>query len=217
MLLGRNGCGKSTLIRALLGLIPSKGDIFFEDRDLRKCSNYQRARLFSYLPQHQHAPSGVSVIDYVSMPAGNPFRQTSPESKKLAMNELAHLNLDDLARRHISTLSGGELRLAGLARARTQGSKLMIMDEPLAGLDFTRQHQFMKQACSDSKPVLMSVHDPVIAWQYADEILFMHDGVIENCHRNDEKRFESLLKSIYGPEMGFISAGEIRLPVWKND
>ena len=217
MILGRNGCGKSTLIRALLGLIPSKGDIFFEGLNLKKMSAFQHSRLLSYLPQNQHSPAGVSVIDYVSISASHPFRQITHENKMRAMHELARLNLDNMSNRHISTLSGGELRLAGLARARTQGSKLMVMDEPLAGLDFTRQHQFMKQACSDPTPILMSVHDPVIAWQYADDILFMHDGIIDRCTRNDESYFAHLLKKIYGPQMQFIEIGEIRMPVWQCD
>lgn len=217
VLLGRNGCGKSTLLRALLGLIPSKGDILFNGMSIKKIGVHERAKLFSYLPQKQTAPSGTSVIDYVAMPAGGPFSPQHPEHIRQAAEELEKLGLGSIAYRRTDTLSGGELRLIGLARCRMQKSRLMLMDEPLAGLDFARQHQFMQQALDSDRPILMSAHDPMIAWQYAYDILLMHGGHVSRCERGDEKRFEMLLKEIYGAEMRFEQTGSFRLPIWHND
>lgn len=217
MLLGKNGCGKSTLIRAVTGLVPSKGSILFNGLDVRSLNSRERAKLFAYLPQKQNTPSGTSVIDYVAMSSGRLFTPPDRSGRESARKELSRLNLQTLGNRRIETLSGGELRLAGLARVRAQHSELTLMDEPLAGLDFARQHEFMQQTCSDKAPVLMSVHDPVIAWQYADNLLIMHDGRITHCAHDDEEKFQHLITHIYGPPLRFEQAGSKRLPIWHND
>jgi len=217
MLLGKNGCGKSTLIRAIAGLIPSKGNIFFEGRNVCSLRPHERAKLFAYLPQKQNTPSGTSVLDYVSLSTGKLFAPPDASGRESAHAELVRIGLQHLEHRRIETLSGGELRLAGLARARAQRSRIMLMDEPLAGLDFSRQHEFMLQACTDDTPMLMSVHDPVIAWQYADDILVMHDGKIFHCPGNDEARFQQLMTLVYGAPLWFEQAGKRRIPIWHND
>ncbi|MBQ4090619.1 MAG: ABC transporter ATP-binding protein [Clostridia bacterium] len=217
VLLGRNGCGKSTLLKAILGLIPSKGDIFLNGQDIRRLKARERAKRFSYLPQRQSAPSGVAVIDYVSMGSGGVFLPPDKEAVSRAEKELNKLELSQLSDRRISTLSGGELRLAGLARARVQCADFMILDEPLAGLDFARQHEFMQLLKSEKSSVLMSMHDPMLAWQYADSILLMDDGKIFSCDRNDEKSYEVLLNKIYGHNLRFTQVDDMKIPIWHTD
>ena len=217
MLLGKNGCGKSTLIRAIAGLIPSKGSVTFEGRDVRRLRPHERAKIFAYLPQKQNTPSGTSVLDYVSLSTAKLFAPPDAAGREAAHAELMRLGLQHIEHRHSETLSGGELRLAGLARARAQKSSIMLMDEPLAGLDFARQHEFIQQACTDDTPMLMSVHDPVIAWQYADDILVMHNGQIFHCPGNDEARFQKLMTLVYGAPLRFEQVGSMRLPIWHND
>lgn len=220
MLLGRNGCGKSTLIRALLGFIPSDGEIILDGQELRGINVRKRARLLAYLPQRQTLPPGTTLLDYVAMgasPSGALFAAPGADARSAALTELEKLGMDKMHARMLDTLSGGEARLAALARTRMQKSRLTLMDEPLAGLDCFRQHQFMAQARAENTPILMSLHDPTFAWQYADRLLIMENGSVAACEKNDEARFAEIMRRIFGTNLSFENAGEQRLPIWKPD
>jgi len=217
MLLGKNGSGKSTLIKAMLGLVRYTGVIRVEGKDVHTLSAAKRARIFSYLPQVQNTPSGISLSDYVAASTSGPFSSPDEAGRNIALAELSRVGLIANSAQKINTLSGGELRLAGLARARAQKSSIMLLDEPLAGLDIARQHEFLRQTCSDNSPILMSIHDPALAWQYADKILFMHDGCIYEILPGNEQEFERLLSQAYGPHIRFEQAGNSLLPIWHID
>lgn len=220
MLLGRNGCGKSTLIKALLGLIPSKGEILLDGQDLRGMSVRQRARLLAYLPQRQTIPPGTTLLDYVAMgasPAAALLASPGTAERRAALSELEKLNMAIMQGRMLDTLSGGEARLAALARTRMQKCRLTLMDEPLAGLDFFRQHEFMAHARAYKTPILMSLHDPTFAWQYADRLLIMENGSIVSCEKNDEACFSGIMTRIFGANLQFEDAGGQRLPIWNPD
>ena len=219
ILLGRNGCGKSTLIRAILALIPSKGSISVNGKDISRLSNRERARLMSYLPQRQTIPQGISVIEYVAMGAYSEnglLISPGKEAYAAAEAELDRAGISALRGRMLTAISGGEARLAALARARVQKCRLMLMDEPLAGLDYFRQHEFMEQMRAEQTPVLMSMHDPVIAWQYADRLLVMDRTGITEIRSGDEALFQEKLTELYGKQLYFEQAGNMRLPVWHS-
>lgn len=219
LLLGRNGCGKSTLIRALIGLIPAKGTIILDGKDISSLPAGKRAAYFSYLPQRQTIPEGLTVLEYTALGsyAQRQFgRPPGKADREAALRELERTGIAHLAERYVSRISGGEARLAALARARMQKCGLMLMDEPLAGLDYVRQHEFMARVRSEGTPMLMSLHDPAIAWQYADRLLIMDSGGITTFTRDDEQAFEIKLREIYGAQLGFEQAGGIRLPIWHD-
>lgn len=218
MLLGRNGCGKSTLLRAMLCLLPSTGEICFDGQDFRAMSVRERARAVAYVPQHQALPPSTTALDYVALgdfPNRNPFSTPNVAARTRAQALLDEAALAHLANHSMETLSGGEARLLALVRARMQASRRLLLDEPLAGLDFFRQHELLDQLRRSAVPVLMSLHDPQLAWQYADHILLMdHGQVILQCDSSDETAFAAALQSLYGSSLRFETVGERRLPVW---
>jgi len=219
MLLGRNGAGKSTLIKAMLGFIPCKGQISIGGNDIRRLNSRKRAQLVSYLPQHQAIPSGTSVQDYVAMGAFSEGRLLSAPGKEVytaALNELNALGIGSLAQRNIETLSGGEAKLAALARTRIQNSIITLMDEPLAGLDFVHQHEFLARTRAEGRPVLMSIHDPMLAWQYGTNILVLDDSGINSYSKTDAGLFEKKLKEVYGNSINFEHTGSMIIPVWHD-
>ena len=220
MLLGRNGCGKSTLLRAMLGLLPSGGEILLNGRDFRTLSVRERARAVAYLPQRQSIPPATTALEYVALggyPNQNPFASPDASARSRARAMLEEFGLSALSGRRMDALSGGEARMAALARARMQGSRYLLLDEPLAGLDFCRQHEFLDRLRQCRSPSLMSLHDPMLAWQYADRVLLMDGGrMVLCCGRTDEAAFARALQSIYGPQLFFESVGGRRLPVWHD-
>lgn len=180
----------------------------------------QRARLLAYLPQRQTIPPGMTLLDYVAMgasPVGALLAAPGAAARRAALSELEKLNMAEIHGRMLDTLSGGEARLAALARTRMQRCRLTLMDEPLAGLDFFRQHQFMSHARADKTPILMSLHDPTFAWQYADRLLIMENGSIVACEKDDEAGFSELMTRIFGANLRFEHAGDQRLPIWNPE
>ena len=219
VLLGRNGCGKSTLLRALLGVIPSAGEMRLREVDLHRLNARRRARLIGYLPQRQSIPSGMRVIDYVALgasPESGLFSPPGQDALSRAEKLLDEMRLCVLSSRPMDRLSGGEARLVALCRLRMQNSLLSLMDEPLSSLDYARAHEFLSDLRRRKENALLSLHDPSLAWQYADRILLMRDGQVVCLNREDLTSCERMLQSVYGPQLRFETVGNHALPLWQQ-
>lgn len=217
MLLGPNGCGKSTLMRGIMGIIPAKGTAETDGQDVISMGVRKRARIISYLPQRQTWNNAMSVRDYVSMGAsvsGGMFAPPDKNAMEKADSVIENLGISHISRRSMNRLSGGETRVAGIARAIAQGGQFMIMDEPLAGLDYRKTHEILgiiRKYCPDC---LISIHDPALAWQYGDRVLLMENGVI--CAQGvpgDEAAFEGELQKVYGKNIEFTAVHGRSLPM----
>ena len=184
-LLGPNGAGKSTLFKCVLGLLHGwQGKILLDGKDIRKASPAQIARAAAYIPQIHYPAFNYLVLDMVLMgtscrvPAfGAPGRREN----QCAMVALDMVGVAGLAHRDYLRLSGGEQQLVLIARAIAQDSRLLIMDEPTASLDYGNQIRVMRQvrALADrGYAILQATHNPNQAYQYSDRILAMRDGCI---------------------------------------
>ncbi|WP_368939714.1 ABC transporter ATP-binding protein [Proteus mirabilis] len=188
-LLGANGCGKTTLMRTLLGLLPSlAGHIIIEGKEISKWSPTDLAKVIAYVPQATHLPFSFKVIDMVIMGRGahiSFFSMPSIQDKAMAMETLEMLSLSHLAHRTFDTLSGGEKQLVLIARALVQQPKLLIMDEPAASLDFGNQIKLINQIKTLKAlgiSVFMSTHHPQHAALLADEVILLtpHRHVLQD-------------------------------------
>ena len=220
MLLGPNGCGKSTLIRALAGSVPCRGAAQLDGMDVLSMGASARARQIAYLPQRQAWDTQMSVREYVSLGAGVAGGIFAPPDKKAlarADEVISALGLTDLSSRPMCELSGGEARMAGIARALSQGGRFMLLDEPLAGLDFRRSHEILDIIRRLGKNALISIHDPALAWQYGRRVLLMKDGRIAAVgNTGAESDFEKHLQAVYGENLAFTSVHGRLLPMWRD-
>ncbi len=132
---GPNGCGKTTLMEILVGLLaPSEGELFFYDRPLHlPLDKDQRSRV-AYVAQQPFALPG-SVIDNVVLALGR--GRSRAQNRRIAFGWLELLGIEALADRSERTLSVGQLRLATLARAAARDAPLLVLDEPFAFVDET--------------------------------------------------------------------------------
>ena len=172
-IVGENGSGKSTLIKTILRLVPPlAGNVQFGD-GLRSCE-------IGYLPQQSAAqrdfPASVQeiVLSGCLYRCGlRPFY--SREEKNLANANMKRLGIDSLARRCYRELSGGQQQRVLLARALCATRKLLLLDEPAAGLDpatGAEMYQMIETLnCSDGITVIMISHDIAAAVKYASHIL----------------------------------------------
>jgi iron complex transport system ATP-binding protein len=185
-IIGANGCGKTTALRAILGLLPATGgEVRINGKPTRRMSPRELARHFAYIPQVHRPPFPFRVADvvlmgrtpYLSSVAGNP----SSTDKTIAWQAIQQLSIEHLADSEYTQLSGGQQQLVLIARALAQQPSILIMDEPTASLDFgnqqlvlTRMHRLARSGMA----VLMVTHDPDHALFCADEVQIMEDGLI---------------------------------------
>ena len=186
-ILGPNGCGKTTLFRTLLGLLPAlHGTILVSGRGFAALTPNIRARSIAYVPQISTSFANFSVMEVVEM-ARTPHLAwySSPGAKDRAIAEdaLEELNIGDFAEREFSELSGGEQHLVMIARALASEAKILLMDEPTASLDFGNQFLILDEIAklkSRGVSVIFTTHDPSHAFRIADRTLTIaRSGQIE--------------------------------------
>lgn len=184
-LLGPNGSGKTTLLKTLLGILPPvSGQISLLDKNLSDWPSKHRAQHIGYVPQALHSHFSFSVLDMVLMGRSaylNAFSQPCASNQQIAMDCLAQLQIQHLAARSFTELSGGEQQLVMLARALTQQPRILILDEPTASLDFANQIlvlEHIKQLKEQGLAILMSTHQPEHALQTADHLALFKQGTL---------------------------------------
>ena len=181
--LGPNGGGKTTLFRTLLGLLPRHaGSIAIENSSLEDLSRGQIARRAGYVPQGHAGYFAFTVRDFVLMGRTShlgTFSVPARKDREVAERVLESLGIAALAERPITEISGGERQLALLARALAQEPRLLVLDEPTAGLDFGNQVRVlerMTRLASAGMSILFSSHDPDHAFLCAHRALLLAQG-----------------------------------------
>ena len=177
-LLGANGCGKTTLMRTILGVIPlSGGEILLDGVPVQKLSHHQRAQAIAWVPQAHDGVFAFSVLDMVLMgltPIMGTFSVPGKQERLKATEQLEKLGISHLATRRWNTLSGGERQMALIARALLQQPRLLLLDEPASSLDFGHQIQLLDtlaQLKNNGMTMLMSTHHPLHANAIADSVI----------------------------------------------
>ena len=203
-IIGANGCGKTTLLKNLLGLIkPFSGTVMMNGADVLAMSEREMARHFAYIPQAHTPPFPFAVRDVVLMgrtPHMGRLSVVSPNDRRIAWRALVHLGIENLAEATYTDLSGGQRQLVLIARALTQEPELLIMDEPTASLDFGNQQLVlsrMKSLARAGMAVIMVTHDPDHALYCADRVVVMQEGSILLDGSPDEAITTETLQRIY--------------------
>ena len=176
--LGPNGAGKTTLLRTLLGLIPfSVGSITLSGAALHGLTPSARAGRLAYVPQVSRLPHDFCVRDVVLMARLNHHAWYSQPSEKdglAAHHALTQMGVVELATRTFSTLSGGEQQMVLIARALAGEAPILVLDEPVASLDFRHQHTLLTHLAAlknQGKAILFSTHHPEHAARLADTVV----------------------------------------------
>ncbi len=178
-LLGVNGAGKTTLMRMLTTLIhPTGGEIRWDGQDVFRMDSAYR-KLLGYLPQDFGYYPDFSIYDYLMYIAS--IKGIRPAAaKQQALRLLKQVGLSQAGHKKMKTLSGGMKRRVGIAQAMLNDPKILILDEPTAGLDPNERIRFRNliSELSEDRIVLLSTHIVSDIEYIASEILLMKDGRI---------------------------------------
>ncbi len=179
-LLGVNGAGKTTLMRMMCTLIkPSDGRITLDGRDIFELDSSYR-RILGYLPQEFGFYPDFTAMDYLRYIASIKGIR-SMEAKKRSLELLQKVGLENTGNKKIEKFSGGMKRRLGIAQAMLNDPKILILDEPTAGLDPNERIRFRNliSELAEDRLVLLSTHIVSDVEYIADKILLMKDGTIE--------------------------------------
>ena len=203
-LIGANGCGKTTTLKCMLGLLePFSGQVLVNGKDTTRMSEKERARHFAYIPQAHTPPFPFSVADVVILgrtPYVNTLARVSDDDRLIAYRAMQLLGIEDLADRVYTALSGGQQQLVLIARALAQQPDVLVMDEPTASLDFGNQHMVlrqMKKLTESGTAVVMVTHDPDHALYCADKVVVMHQGSLLASGPPTQVMDDACLQTIY--------------------
>jgi len=207
-IIGANGCGKTTTLRTVLGLLPRlSGEVLVNGRETARMNERELALHFAYIPQIHQLPFPYRVKDMVLMgrtPHMARLSAASRDDKRVAYAALCQMAIENLADKSYTELSGGQQQLVLIARALAQQPDILVMDEPTASLDFGNQQLVLSRMrgladCGTS--VLMVTHDPAHAFYCADRAVVLHEGVILQDGAPDQVITPETMRTIYNTEV----------------
>lgn len=182
-LLGRNGCGKSTLVSCLAGQLNYLGNITLNGREVKSLTEAERSRTISVLPQCPSIPdiSVRELIGFGRYPYLGWQKKPDEENRRIVERAIADTGLTALADESVKNLSGGERQRAFFAMILANDSRITVLDEPTAYMDIDHQKQLMDftvELKRRKKTVIIVTHDIPAALKYADSLAVIDNGCI---------------------------------------
>ncbi len=205
VLLGLNGCGKTTLIKLLAGLEkPLEGIIEYDDKNLQTIKIRERSKIFAYVPQQANVTNDIPVRQYLSYGTTNTlafYEHPGKEEMKRVEAMAERLHISHLLDKNLGEISGGELQIVLIACSLIQNTEILLLDEPTSALDMKNQNlvlSILKDVAKEGKTIILSSHNPNHALYLNSNVVLIHDGVIRDEGPAKELIKVEKLKPIYG-------------------
>lgn len=204
-LVGVNGGGKSTLFKALMGTVPMlRGSVTVRGLSSRQA---QKRNMIAYVPQSEDIDwtFPVSVLDVAMMGRYGYMgirRRASREDRAIVQEALARVNMAGLQHRQIGELSGGQRKRAFLARALAQRGSVMLLDEPMAGVDTTTQStiiQLLRELREAGHTIVISTHDLASIPSFCDQVALINGTVVAAGPTAEVFTASNLARTFGGP------------------
>ena len=206
VLLGINGGGKSTLFKIIAGILNNyKGSVEIFGKEMNRITYKERAPLIGFLPQFNQSVFSFTVEE-VLLTGRTAFSGFMAQKKDKEMIDkiLDDLSISRLRNKPFNQLSGGEQQITMIGRLLMQNPKILLLDEPTNHLDVYYQHYLMhklRQLSKNGFTVIAIMHNPTLAFQYADHYYYLHAGHLHNAPDPPIPDIK-LLESVYN--MNFV-------------
>ena len=182
--IGVNGCGKSTLFKAILGILPlSSGEVVIDGNNLKSMKRNEIAKKIAYLSQGKNTPD--MTVEQMVLHGRFPYlsypRRYKESDKEIAGKALEAVGISHLARQPLHTLSGGMRQNAFIAMTLAQDTEYILLDEPTTYLDIAHQldlMRFLRGLADGGKGIVTVMHDLPLAFDFSDEIVVIKDGTV---------------------------------------
>lgn len=203
-IIGPNGCGKSTTLKAISRILKCTGSIDFKGRDIHSLSQREFAQCLAILTQSPQAPSDLTVQDLVEMgrfPHRGFWGRGGKDDAQHIEWALEQTNMLGMRHRLLHTLSGGERQRAWIAMALAQRPQVLLLDEPTTYLDICHQLEVMQLLDKLNKElgltVVMVIHDLNHAIQYSDFVVVIKEGRLVTSGAPKEIVTSQLLADVF--------------------
>jgi iron complex transport system ATP-binding protein len=207
-LLGRNGTGKSTLIKCILNILTlQNGVVEIDGRRASKMRPDEIARVVGYVPQVHRSVFPFSALDFVLMgraPHISTFSVPKEEDYEKANEAFARIGISHLRGKPISEMSGGEAQMVMIARALAQEPSLLVLDEPTSHLDIGNQMKVIAtidRLASEGIAILMSTHFPDHGFLVSHSVAILQDGRLIAQGPAEDVITEENLREAYGVDV----------------
>ncbi|MCP3926713.1 MAG: ABC transporter ATP-binding protein [Desulfobacterales bacterium] len=202
MILGPNGVGKTTLLKCLNKVLkPDDGEVYIDKKPVSRMNIKEVALYMSYVAQ-KNDPVKITVFDAVLMGRlpHHKYRTAKNDHKKVN-SIMEKLNLSCMGLKNLDELSGGELQQVAIARALTQETEILLMDEPTSSLDLSNQSNILniirRIALEHDIAVIMTMHDLNAALRYGDKYICLKDKTIFRAG-DIENISSDIIEQVYG-------------------
>lgn len=213
-ILGANGAGKTSLLRAIAGLVPAmSGAVAIDDTPVMALALRDRAKRLGYLPQNGQPAWALTVRELVElgrMPHRIAFAGMSDADQAAVDAAMAQTDVTHLADRTVDTLSGGEKARAKFARVLAAETRWILADEPLANLDPPHQQdvlRLMRSVAQAGKGVVVVLHQLEAAARAADDILVLKDGRLLASGPTTDVMTSATLEAAFDMAMDVVDVG----------
>jgi len=205
-IIGPNGCGKTTLLRAIANVLPYSGEIEIDGMPVRKMKQRDISLKIAMLSQLSGIYFSYSIFETVMMGRylhikDRMFGNPSEEDRECVARCLKAVDLTQEADRSITTLSGGQLQRVFLARVLAQEPQIILLDEPTNHLDLKYQLELIdylkKWGTDNNRSVIGVMHDINLAMQLSDKIMVMKNGEIHALGKVDDVMTDDLMEDVY--------------------